>query len=183
MTTVRAAPRCVSGTGARGCAVAEPALRRVSIGLATSSSLRPQPDFRWHELSAAAIEITRRFGVREWLSLGAIPAAVPHTRAVPLLGTKSRPGLLRGDVEPGPEGVLQVPAAAVSVLDVAVAAEGVAAVGYFAQIRTTSRAPTPRPRSRSSRRRAATSARCSVGGADRGGPRDADAAGRGRRRG
>ena len=94
----------------------------------------PEPDFRWHELAAAAVEIARQFGVREWLSLGAIPAAVPHTRPVPLLGTESRPGLLRGGVEPGPQGVLQVPAAAVSMLDVAVAGAGVPAVGYFAQI-------------------------------------------------
>lgn len=94
----------------------------------------PEPDFRWHELSAAVVEIARRFGVREWLSLGSIPAAVPHTRPVPILGTESSPGLLRGGVEPGPQGVLQVPAAAVSILDIAVAAEGIPAVGYFAQI-------------------------------------------------
>ena len=94
----------------------------------------PEPDFRWHELCAAAVEIARRFDAREWLSLGAIPAAVPHTRPVTLLGTQSIPGLLRGGVEPGPEGILQVPAAAVSVLDVAVAGAGIPAVGYYAQI-------------------------------------------------
>jgi hypothetical protein len=26
---------------------------------------------------------------------------VPHTRPVPILGTSSRPGLLRGDIRPG----------------------------------------------------------------------------------
>ena len=110
-------------------------LRRVRIGDRDILVLSgPEPDFRWHELSAAAVEIARRFGVREWLSLGAIPAAVPHTRSVPLLGTQSVAGLLLGDVEPGPEGILQVPAAAVSILDIAVAAEGIPAVGYFAQI-------------------------------------------------
>jgi hypothetical protein len=110
-------------------------LRRVRLGDRDILVLTgPEPDFRWHELAVAAVEIARRFGVREWLSLGAIPAAVPHTRPVPLLGTESRPGLLRGDVSAGPEGILQVPAAAVSVLDMAVAAEGVPAVGYFAQI-------------------------------------------------
>jgi proteasome assembly chaperone (PAC2) family protein len=110
-------------------------LRRVHVGDRDVLVLSgPEPDFRWHELCAAAVEIARRFGVREWLSLGAIPAAVPHTRSVPLLGTQSVAGLLRGGVEPGPEGILQVPAAAVSVLDVAVAAEGIPAVGYFAQI-------------------------------------------------
>lgn len=94
----------------------------------------PEPDFRWVELSAAVVELATRLGVREWLSLGAIPAAVPHTRPVPILGTESRAGLLRGDVRPGPAGILQVPAALVSVLEVAISEAGVPAVGYFAQV-------------------------------------------------
>ena len=59
---------------------------------------------------------------------------MPHTRAVPILGTESSPGLLRGDIQPGPSGILRVPAAAISVLDVAVAEAGIPAIGYFAQI-------------------------------------------------
>jgi hypothetical protein len=93
-----------------------------------------EPDFRWHELAGAAVELCRRLGVSQWLSLGAIPAVVPHTRPVPVLGTASRPELLRGDVQAGPEGLLRVPAAAISVLDLAVAEAGVPAVGYFAQV-------------------------------------------------
>jgi len=94
----------------------------------------PEPDYRWRELRAAAVELARRLEVDTWISLGAIPAAVPHTRPVTVLGTESRPGLLRGGVAPGPEGVLRVPAAAISVLDIAVAASGIPAVGYFAQV-------------------------------------------------
>jgi hypothetical protein len=93
-----------------------------------------EPDFRWHRYSADIVDLARRFGVREWISLGAIPAAVPHTRAVPILGTASGPGLLRADVTAGPEGLLRVPAACLSVVDMAVAAAGIPAVGYFAQI-------------------------------------------------
>jgi hypothetical protein len=59
---------------------------------------------------------------------------VPHTRSVPILGTQSAPGLLRADVTPGPDGILRVPAAAVSVLDHAIARSGIPAVGYFAQV-------------------------------------------------
>ena len=70
----------------------------------------------------------------EWVSLGAIPAAVPHTRDVPILGTTSEPGRLRGDVQPGPAGLLRVPAATISVLEMAMAEGGVPAVGYFAQV-------------------------------------------------
>ena len=94
----------------------------------------PEPDFRWRELSADLVAFAHDIGVAEWISLGAIPAAVPHTRPVPILGTESSPGLLRADVQPGPAGLLRVPAAAVSVFDVAMAESGVPAVGYFAQI-------------------------------------------------
>jgi hypothetical protein len=93
-----------------------------------------EPDYRWHELSSDVVELTRRLGVTEWISLGAIPAAVPHTRPVPILGTESKAGLLKGGVLPGPEGTLRVPAAAISILDIAVAKAGIPSVGYFAQI-------------------------------------------------
>jgi predicted ATP-grasp superfamily ATP-dependent carboligase len=53
---------------------------------------------------------------------------------VPILGTTSKPGLLKGDVKPGPTGVLRVPAACISILDVAISKAGIPAVGYFAQI-------------------------------------------------
>jgi hypothetical protein len=94
----------------------------------------PEPDYRWHELARDMVELARRFGVAEWISIGAIPAAVPHTRPVPILGTTSRGGRLRGDIKPGPEGMLRVPSAAISVFDIAVSKAGVPAVGYFAQI-------------------------------------------------
>jgi PAC2 family len=93
-----------------------------------------EPDYRWHALSAELRDLARRLGVAEWITLGAIPAAVPHTRPVPVLGTASEPGRLRGDVQAGPIGTLRVPAAFVSVADHAVSAGGIPAVGYFAQV-------------------------------------------------
>jgi hypothetical protein len=94
----------------------------------------PEPDFRWHALSADLVELLARLGVREWISLGAIPAAVPHARPVPILGTESEMGLLRGHVTAGPTGLLRVPGACLSVLEMAAAGSGMRAVGYFAQI-------------------------------------------------
>lgn len=94
----------------------------------------PEPDDRWRTLAGDMVELADRIGVAEWISLGAIPAAVPHTRPVPVLGTASRGGLLRGDVRAGPDGLLRVPAAAISVLEMAIGAAGVPAVGYFAQV-------------------------------------------------
>jgi hypothetical protein len=94
----------------------------------------PEPDYRWRALAGAAVKLTKELGIAQWISLGSIPAAVPHTRPVPVLGTESQPGLLRGDVRPGPAGLLRVPSAAISVLDVAVSEAGVPALGYFAQV-------------------------------------------------
>ena len=94
----------------------------------------PEPDYRWRAFTAATVELARRFEVAEWISLGAIPAAVPHTRPVPILGTEASPGLLRGDVVAGPAGTLRVPSALVSALEFEIAAAGIPALGYFAQV-------------------------------------------------
>ena len=93
-----------------------------------------EPDYRWRELQIDIVTLAQRLEVSEWISLGAIPAAVPHTRPVPILGTESRSGRLKGGVLPGPEGILRVPSAAISVFDIAVAKSGIPSVGYFAQI-------------------------------------------------
>jgi hypothetical protein len=113
----------------------ELALRQARVGehdvLVLSGA---EPDYRWQEFSAAVVELARRFGVVQWISLGSIPAPVAHTRPVPIMGTASGPGLLRGGVEPGPEGTMRVPAAAVSVLEMAAVDAGIPSVGYFAQV-------------------------------------------------
>lgn len=94
----------------------------------------PEPDYRWQELARELVMLAQDLEVSEWISLGAIPAAVPHTRPVPVLGIEAQDGLLRGGVQPGPTGSMQVPAAAVSVIDMAVAEAGIPSLGYFAQV-------------------------------------------------
>ncbi len=94
----------------------------------------PEPDYHWQELSHELVLLAHDLGVREWMTLGSIPAAVPHTRPVSILGTASADGLLKGGVEAGPIGSMQVPAAAVSVIDMAVAEAGIPTFGYFAQV-------------------------------------------------
>jgi hypothetical protein len=111
------------------------AIRRTRLGERDLLVLTgPEPDFRWRELAEDVVAFARSIELEQWISIGAIPAAVPHTRPVPILGTESSPGLLRGDVEAGPRGRLRVPSAALSVLDVAIAQAGIPALGYFAQI-------------------------------------------------
>jgi hypothetical protein len=93
-----------------------------------------EPDFRWQELGGDLVELCVRLGVVEWVSLGSIPAAVPHTRPVPILATASRPGLLADDEQQGPEGLLRVPAACLSTIEIAVAESGIPTVGFYAQV-------------------------------------------------
>lgn len=94
----------------------------------------PEPDFRWREMADRVTETAVRLGVVQWVSLGSIPAAVPHTRPVHVFGTASSEGLLHDDVEQGPQGLLRVPAAALSVVEMAVAGAGIPTVGFYAQV-------------------------------------------------
>jgi predicted ATP-grasp superfamily ATP-dependent carboligase len=94
----------------------------------------PEPDFHWRELGTDLLDLVLRLGVVEWVSLGAIPAAVPHTRGVPVLATASKQGLLHDDEQQGPAGLLRVPGAALSTVEMAVSAAGIPAVGFYAQV-------------------------------------------------
>lgn len=94
----------------------------------------PEPDYRWRQLGADVLDLSLRLGVVGWVSLGAIPAAVPHTRPVPVLATASGPGLLHADEQKGPDGLLRVPGAALSTVELAVSGSGIPAVGFYAQV-------------------------------------------------
>lgn len=91
-----------------------------------------EPDLRWQELATDAVALVRRLNVAEWVSLGAVPGAVAHTRPVPVMATASEDGLL--DEPAGPEGLLRVPSAALSALEMAVTEAGIPAVGFYAQV-------------------------------------------------
>jgi PAC2 family len=93
-----------------------------------------EPDYLWRQLQTEVVGLAKQLGVVTWVSLGAIPATVPHTRPVPILGTASTAGLLPEDVPQGPEGELHVPSALVSVLELAISQAGIPTVGFFAQV-------------------------------------------------
>jgi hypothetical protein len=113
----------------------ELAIRRVrSDGRDLLVFTGPEPDFRWQEIGQEVLDLALRVGVVEWVSLGAIPAAVPHTRPVPILATASKPGLLGEDEVQGPEGLLRVPSAAVNAIEMRFVEAGVPTVGFYAQI-------------------------------------------------
>jgi predicted ATP-grasp superfamily ATP-dependent carboligase len=92
----------------------------------------PEPDFRWNEFAGDVLELALRLGVIEHVSLGAIPAAVPHTSPTPVMMTASNADLLSGATPI--QGLLRVPAAAVSLVEWTMAESGIPAVGFWAQI-------------------------------------------------
>jgi proteasome assembly chaperone (PAC2) family protein len=93
-----------------------------------------EPDFRWRELGEDLLELCLSLGVVEWVSLGAIPAAVPHTRPVGVLATATSDDLLHEDETKGPPGLLRVPGACLSAVEMSVTGSGIPAVGFFAQV-------------------------------------------------
>jgi hypothetical protein len=92
----------------------------------------PEPDYRWREFAGDVLELALRAGVGEHVSLGAIPAAVPHTAPTPVMMTASSEELMRGDAPT--QGLLRVPAAAVSLVEWTLAQDGIPAVGFWAQV-------------------------------------------------
>lgn len=94
----------------------------------------PEPDFRWHELGADVRRFAQEVGVLQWVTLGAIPAATPHTRPTPVFATASAEGLLKPGIQQGPEGLLRVPAACISVIEMSAIEGGIPAVGFYAQV-------------------------------------------------
>lgn len=91
-----------------------------------------EPDMRWMEFSSAVAGMAADFGVTRLISVGAVPAAVPHTMESPVMMTASDKSLLEG--QRVPPGLLRVPAAAVSVVDHQLAGRGFETVGFWAQV-------------------------------------------------
>ena len=90
-----------------------------------------EPDFQWHALSDEFVVLARSSGVRLLITLGAVPAMIPHTRAtVEVVTTASSDDLLlEGDTILQEE--LIVPGAAVSILSHAATEAGIDTIGYF----------------------------------------------------
>jgi proteasome assembly chaperone (PAC2) family protein len=91
-----------------------------------------EPDFRWRQLTKEFVEIAERYGVSRLVTLGAVPAPVPHTRPIRIVCTTSDPDLLLDGDEVLPTDLV-VPGAAVSVLRQGLADAGIPAIGYWVQ--------------------------------------------------
>jgi hypothetical protein len=91
-----------------------------------------EPDMRWREFAASVLDLAHHFGVKRLISIGAVPAAVPHTLESPVMMTASNKELLVD--QRVPEGILRVPSAAVSVVDHLFTENGLETVGFWAQV-------------------------------------------------
>jgi predicted ATP-grasp superfamily ATP-dependent carboligase len=92
----------------------------------------PEPSLRWRAFTGTVIEAARAIGARTIISLGALLADVPHSRAVPITGIASDEALIerlaftRSNYE-GPTGI-------VGVLHHACAEAGMTAVSLWASV-------------------------------------------------
>jgi hypothetical protein len=93
-----------------------------------------EPDLLWRALASDVRDLVHRLGVVQWISLGAVPATVAHTRPVPVMATASQEGLLHADEVRRPAGLLRVPSAALSAIELEVTGSGIPAAGFFAQV-------------------------------------------------
>lgn len=109
-------------------------LRHLSVGATDLLVLAgTEPNWNWRrvgdELSHLAVEL----GVRQQVSLGAVPWAWPHTRPIPIIATASDGAHLPVGDEHA-EGLLRVPSAAVSAFEYMIAGAGIPTVGFYARV-------------------------------------------------
>lgn len=95
--------------------------------------LGPEPDMRWHAFTRSVVEASRTLGIQSSVSLGAYPAAVPHTRPTRIMqAANTVTPRVPVDVPliPGYSG----PVGAGIALHVALAEAGIPATGLWAEV-------------------------------------------------
>ncbi|MDH4117331.1 MAG: PAC2 family protein [Acidimicrobiia bacterium] len=90
-----------------------------------------EPNWNWQRMCGALVDAARAWGVVEFVGVGGVPWAAPHTRPVTVMTTSTSPDRLTGV---HPEGLLRVPGAAVSAFEHAMALAGVATIGFWARV-------------------------------------------------
>ncbi len=92
-----------------------------------------EPDFQWRAFSESVADLMDQFGIELIVTIGAVPAAVPHTYPPPVMMTASSDELVGSDdVALGDD--LDVPGAAVNAVADAAVRRGMGTIGFWAQI-------------------------------------------------
>ncbi len=94
----------------------------------------PEPDMRWRQLVDDVAEACRRLGVRRAVTLGAYPAAAPHTRPVTISYAGNAADDGAGAFEATAVGGYSGPVGAATALQAELAVHGVAVLGLFAEV-------------------------------------------------
>ena len=92
-----------------------------------------EPSLRWRAFSTVVADLAERFAVSEFLALGGIPWAAPHTRPVTLITTGSSPNRIP-EAADHPEGELTVPGSILGALELELMARGVDTSGFWARV-------------------------------------------------
>lgn len=95
--------------------------------------LGPEPDMRWEAFGRQVVAVCRATGVQRVISVGAYPAAAPHTRPVRIMRARnSVPSNLAPDAVPVPG--YTGPIGAATALQAALAVADIPAVGLWAEV-------------------------------------------------
>lgn len=92
----------------------------------------PEPDLRWEAFAVAMRHVVEHFGVRLTVQMGAVPMAVPHTRAGHLTHHATDKRMILS--ENIWSGELRVPASAQSLLEIRFGEWGHDAMGFVAHV-------------------------------------------------
>ena len=105
---------------------------RDTAGRAILTLTGPEPDSRWREFATVVTALAGQLGVRQMVALGAYPYATPHTRP-PRLSSSSPSAEVLANL-PYLKNSVDVPAGISSVLEHALADDGVPSLGMWVQV-------------------------------------------------
>lgn len=92
-----------------------------------------EPEFQWHAFCGSMERFTAEFEVAELVCIGSVPGPVPHTLPTPILNTSMNRDF-EAEGEHVAEGLLQVPAAAVTAVEFHLGSRGLPTAGFWAQV-------------------------------------------------
>lgn len=92
-----------------------------------------EPEFRWGAFCESVYDLSQEFNVSQLICMGSVPGPVPHTLPTPVLNTSVQRDFA-AEGERVAEGLLQVPAAAVTAVEWHLGSLGMPTAGFWAQV-------------------------------------------------
>jgi hypothetical protein len=92
-----------------------------------------EPNWNWRKLADELAAWCGRAGVTEFVGIGGVPWAAPHTRPTTVMATSTERSRLTGFSD-HPEGLLRVPGSAVNGLEWEIHKAGIPTIGFWARV-------------------------------------------------